>query len=231
MCPTAAGISAAELAHGGRAGGTQSSQRPPCWPGVTPSHWPSCLSTPYKAGLTWTFRPHLPLLTPTTTPPTSTDRPLLTLLIPSASHTLLLYPSRASVPSLRPCCGGRGEQLLSAPRAHGTPVKSSGRWRPPWVSPSRGNPWQPQPTAGGRAGWPAAPTTWGRRRPGCGGVLAGTGGQTRNGFTRAAAPMPGHRSWRDAKRYGRGARTGESEPARGARAGRAGGVRVGGGVP
>jgi len=83
-------------------GGTQSSQRPPCWPGVTPSHRPSCLSTPYKAGLTWTFRPHLPLPTSTPAPPTSTHRPLLTLPIPSASHTLLLHPSRASVPSLPP---------------------------------------------------------------------------------------------------------------------------------
>jgi len=126
---------------------------------------------------------------------------------------------------------GRGEQLLSAPHTHGTPIKSSGRWRPPWVSPSRGNPWQPRPTAGAQAGWPAAPTPSGRRRPGCEGVLAGAGGQTRKGFTRTAAPMPGHRSWRDANRDGRGARTGESEPTRGARAGRAGGVRLGGGVP
>jgi len=98
----------------------------------------------------------------------------------------------------------QGEQLLSAPRAHGTPVKSSGRWRAPWVSPSRGNPWQPRPTAGSGAEWPAAPTTWGHRRPRCGGVLAGAGGRTRNGFTRAAAPMPGHRSWWDANRDERG---------------------------
>ena len=163
-----------------------------------------------------------------------------------------LYPlprprPRTDTPSAAPWCalavkvhlsvvshsvvGAGGATTKCSPRPRHPAQVLRGR-RPPRVSPARGNPWQPRPTAGGRAGRPAAPTTWGHRRPGCGGVLAGAGGEveTRNGFTQAAEPMPGHRYWRGANRDGRRARTGESEPARGARAGRAAGVRGRGGV-
>ena len=126
--------------------------------------------------------------------------------------------------------GAGGATTKCSPRPRHPAQVLQGR-RPPRVSPARGDPWQPRPTAGGRLGGQPR-----RRRGATAGQdvgeswqARGVGVKTRNGFTRAAGPMPGHRYWRDANRDGRKGRTGESEPARGARAGRAAGVRGRGG--
>ena len=97
------------------------------------------------------------------------------------------------------------------------PTPTAPRAGPPQEAAAEGVPGSGRPMAaathGKRQGWaasraddvgPPPARMWGN--PG----RRGRGGETRNGFTQAAAPMPGHRYWRDANHDGRRARTGES---------------------